>query len=358
MFMFVFFFLVIFLIIFSSSIRHKDGWKDSYTSIEQSHSVEGIFVILIFMGHVVRYFGSFNALDVPYVAVKNHLDQAVVSLFLFYSGFGMTQSLKKNGTVYLKKLPSKRVIPLLIKYDLLVLIYFIVRLFIGGMPDLRHILLSFTGWENLGNFGWYVFILLCLYTLFSISFFISHKTVSGHRALITGVILLTVLSVLFMLLLSFPGQRGRWFYDTILIFCFGSWYSVFKDKCDAFLESHTCYIITCVICMVLYAVSSYFRDLHFIIYELFVFCFTSAVLLITVKISIKSKALDFFGSLAFPMFMLQGLSFQIFTFFNLQAFPYLFFLLTFTVSLLLSIAFNKISGLFKPNNTKFSQIFS
>ena len=112
----------------------------------------------------------------------------------------------------------KRFLPLLIKYEIVTLIYLIVRLFIGDIPDTKNLILSFTGWENLGNFGWYIFVMLCLYILFCISFFISHKAASGRKALITGALILTVLSILFMLLLCFPGQRGKWFYDTILIF--------------------------------------------------------------------------------------------------------------------------------------------
>lgn len=344
--MILIFVVVILTVVFSSSIRPKDSWKDSYISIEQSRSIEGIFVILIFMGHVVRYFGSFNAFDMPYLAVINHLNQAVIAMFLFYSGFGMTQSLKIKGTDYLKKIPFKRFLPLLIKYEIITLIFLTVRLFIGIIPDTNNLLLSFTGWENLGNFGWYVFIMLCLYILFVISFFISHKATSGHKALITGALILTALSILFMLLLCFPGHRGKWFYDTILIFCVGSWYSIFKDKAEAFLDSDLRYIITGFICLALYAVTAYFRDLHFVLHELFLLCFTAAVILITVKINIKSKVLDFFGSLAFPMFMFQGLAFLVFSNLNIQSSPYLFVIITFSVSVIISILFKKISEVF------------
>ena len=344
--MILLFILDLLLVITSSSVRPKNGWKDSYISIEQSRSVEGIFVILIFMGHVVRYFGSFNALDMPYLAVKDHLDQAVVAMFLFYSGFGMTQSLKKKGTEYIKKIPMKRFLPLLIKYEIVTLIFLTVRLFIGSIPDTKNLILSFTGWENLGNFGWYIFVMLCLYILFGISFFISHKAATGNKALITGALILTALSILFMLLLCFPGHRGKWFYDTILIFCAGSWYSVFKDKAEAFLESGLRYIITCVICLALYAVTAYFRDLHFVLHELFMLCFTAAVILITVKLRIKGKVLDFFGSLAFPMFMFQGLTFLIFSSLNIRSSPYLFVILTFSASVLISFLYKKVSEVF------------
>ena len=344
--MILLFLLVLLLVIVSSSVRQKNGWKDSYISISQSHSIEGIFVLLIFMGHVVRYFVSFNALDIPFLAVKEHLDQAVVAMFLFYSGFGMTQSLKKKGADYLNKIPLKRFLPLLIKYEIVTLIFLTVRLFIGNIPDTKNLILSFTGWENLGNFGWYIFVMLCLYILFGISFFISHKAASGRKALITGALILTVLSILFMLLLCYKKKKKKWFYDTILIFCAGSWYSVFKDKAETFLESGLRYTITCVICLILYAVTAYFRDFHFVLHELFMLCFTAAVILITVKISIKGKILDFFGSLAFPMFMFQGLPFIVFSRFNIQSSPYLFVILTFSVSVILSFLYKKISEVF------------
>lgn len=349
---------VLLIVIFSSSIRPKDGWKDGYISKEQSRSVEGIFVILIFLGHVVMCFDSYYALDYPYLAVKVHLDQAVVAMFLFYSGFGMMQSLQKKGTDYLKKIPLKRFLPLLIKFEIATVIYLAVRMIIKDIPDKKTLILSFTGWESLGNYGWYIFVMLSLYVLFCLSFFISHKVHTGREALTFGALILTLFSIIFMLLMCSPGNRERWFYDTVIIFCLGAWYSIFKEKAEAFLSSNLRYMVTCIICLAVYVITSFsrvFRDMHYLIHELWMICFTIAVLLITVKISIKSKVLDFFGTLAFPMLMFQGLPFLIFSHLNLQSSPYLFVLLSFTVTVLLSFTFNKISEAFKRKDNKINQ---
>ena len=349
---------VLLIVIFSSSIRHKDGWKDGYISKEQSRSVEGIFVILIFLGHAVTCFNSNNVFDIYYLAVKVHLDQAVVAMFLFYSGFGMMQSLQKKGTDYLKKIPLKRFLPLLIKYQTVVLIYLAVRMILRETLDTKTVILSFIGWESLGNYGWYIFVMLSLYVLFCISFFISHKVDSGREALIFGAVILTLFSIIFMLLMCSPGNRERRFYDTYIIFCLGMWYSIFKEKAEAFLSSNLRYMVTCIICLSVYVVTSFsreFRDLHFFIHELWMICFTIAVLLLTVKISIKSKVLDFFGGLAFPMLMFQRLPFLIFSYLNLQSSPYLFVLLSLAVTVMLSFSFKKLSEAFKRKDDKLSK---
>lgn len=334
-------FLVIVLLITlaSSSIRNKDGWKDSYISKDQSRNIEGIFVILVFLGHVFWNFSYFSPLDVHYLSFWSHLNQAVVAMFIFYSGFGLTQSVKAKGMGYIKALPKKRIFPLIFKYWFSFLIFLLIRFLISNPPDPKTILLAFIGWEDIGN--WFVFILVSLYVIFDLSFFIAFKTGDGRFALLKGAAILTLLSLLFMVLLCFPWHRGKWFYDTVLIFSLGSWYSVAKGKIEHFLESNLRYILTLLVCVLCYILTTVFRDLHFFIHEIWMICFTLLIILITVKIRIKNKFLEFLGNLALPMLLFQFSSFTVFSYYMINTSPLLYVMLTFALTVLLSVLFDK-----------------
>ncbi len=336
--------IIVLVILSSLSIRNSDGWRDSYISINQSRNIEGIFVILIFMGHVFWNFNSFTPLDVHYLSFWSHLNQAVVAMFMFYSGFGLTQSVKTKGIGYLKALPKKRIFPLLFKYWISFFIFLMIRFLISNPPDPKTLLPAFIGWEDIGNYGWFVFVIVSLYVIFGLSFFIAFKTGNKRFVLLRGAVVLTALSLLYIVLLRFPGHRGKWVYDTVLIFSLGSWYSVTKEKCECFLESNLRYILALLVCVSCYILTAIFRDLLFLIHEIFMFCFTLIIILITIKIQIKSKILEFFGNLAFPMILFQGSSFAVFTHFKINTSPLLYVVLSFILTVLLSVLFDKAYG--------------
>ena len=46
--------------------------------------------------------------DTGYQMLRNYMGQSIVSLFLFYSGYGIYEAIKRKGTAYIKAMPVKR----------------------------------------------------------------------------------------------------------------------------------------------------------------------------------------------------------------------------------------------------------
>lgn len=343
--MILYFSIILIIVLLSSSFWPKDQWTNGYISMEQSNNVKGIFTLLIFLGHSASFIEVNGLLDTPYLMIISHLEQAVVVMYLFYSGYGMTESYKKRKTDYIRSLPSKRIVPLIFNFTLSIVLHIIMCFYLGVLPSVSQIILSFLGWISIGNYNWFVFVIISLYILFGLSFAFSSKIQSEKTALKTGALIMTVLSVALILLFRFPGKRPTYFYDTLLTFPLGIWFSIYKEKIDTYLSSRLRFLGAVVVCLLIYINAFMFRDMSFWIYEIWTVSATIIFLFITMKIKISSRILTFFGKLALPMLLLQGLPFNILSHLKVNDYPYLFVFLSFVISVLISVLFNKFTKL-------------
>lgn len=93
----IFFVLILLLLIFNKTEISKPGeFNKDYISPDGTLAIKGIFVALILLSHGKGYIELGGIYDEPYIALQNHLNQMVVAMFLFYSGYGMMESMKKK----------------------------------------------------------------------------------------------------------------------------------------------------------------------------------------------------------------------------------------------------------------------
>lgn len=81
-------------------IRFKgNGFVHNPLDIRVTHSINGIFIILVFCRHLFQYihpvFQELNILDGIGNKIDTHLYQLLVVSFLFFSGYGITVSAEK-----------------------------------------------------------------------------------------------------------------------------------------------------------------------------------------------------------------------------------------------------------------------
>ena len=95
----------------------------------------------------------------------------------------------KEGQAYVKQIPVRRVLNVLLQFECAMGLFLVYRYVSGAHYGWKKILLSLAGWESIGNSNWYVFCILWLYIFTFVSFRI-WKTNYG-RAVI-GVALLSL----------------------------------------------------------------------------------------------------------------------------------------------------------------------
>lgn len=160
--------------------------EDNYMEKEQCNGIKGIFIVLVFIRHVLQYITKAEAdlctlWDAPCLLVDHLLGQLIVALFLFYSGFGVMESFKQKGSSYVSSMPRKRIIGTLLNFDVAVLCFVLVDLCLGVEITWKQTILSFVAWDSVGNSNWYIFTILLCYTLSYGIFRLGLFNESGHR---------------------------------------------------------------------------------------------------------------------------------------------------------------------------------
>lgn len=312
--------------------------RDGYISVNQTTCINGLFTLFVFFSHAVTYINPDGAMDKPYLAFKSYMLQMVVVPFLFYSGYGIMESIKKKGVSYVKQIPVNRFLKVLVHFDIAVAIYLLVNLIYGKTFSIRHILLSLTGYESVGNSNWYIFAVLGLYAIVFVSFMLARK---NH---ILGVIFATILSIGFVyaqILL----KRGSWCYDTIILFPVGMIFSLMKDTIEKIINKHALIYPAAVIAAVAAYQFFYLRRSQGIeFYSMWAILFMALIVLFTMKVSISNKILEFFGSHVFSIYILQRLPMIVFSKVGFAAAnKYLFVVLCFIVTVILAILFDRMT---------------
>ena len=311
--------------------------NSDYISKSQTTAINGIFTLLVFLSHVSTYIKTDGSLDAPYTAFKAYMLQAVVVPFLFYSGYGIMESIKAKGTAYVKQIPLKRFLPVLLHFDIAVVLYLIVNLCFGKVFSLSHILLAFTGYNSVGNSNWYIFAVLGLYIITFVAFMLAKN---NH---ILGIALTTVFSVGFVFAQMLL-KRSSWCYDTVILFSVGMIFSAVKPFAEKIIAKHNLiYLLAVVSAVAAYSVFYKKRGAGIEFYSMWAILFMALIVLFTMKVKIANPILNFFGSHVFSIYILQRIPMIIFSRLGLAASnKYIFVVLCFALTLIMAVIFDKL----------------
>ena len=295
-------YLALLLLVVSSLRYNVNGYNEDYLAFGTTNAVKGIFILLVFISHVVPYI-----VDAGYVydgimgdlfwRLHSRVGQWIVAMFLFYSGYGIMESIKKKGEDYVALIPRKRILTVLLNFDIAVLVYVILAWLLANEMSIGKILLSFVGWESVGNSNWYIFVIILAYLITYVSFVCSkNKRISTY----------TVCSLLFLAMLVLSVFKGNWWYDTILCFGAGLLYYQHKVVAESFARKHYVLSLTIVLiaCVLFYNVPYWIRGLR---YNMFCIAFCLLNVLLTMKFRINSNLLIWFGKNLFPLYIYQRL---------------------------------------------------
>lgn len=342
------FFLLLFLLITLKSINictNENHFNTNYLSIENTNVIKGIFVILVIFSHSSQYITLDSVYDNPYSSFMKFMGQMIVSVFLFYSGYGIMESLKKKKFSYIKTIPTKRFLKVLINFDIAVLLYLVLNLILGTHYDIKTTILSFIGWENIGNSNWYILAVLVLYILTFISFF-PMKWWNDSKSLYIYAAFFTILSIGFVYFEMKMGKQS-YYYNTIILYALGIWYSLLKKYIEniTFKNDVIYSAISALLLLLLYL--SYDNRASFGIesYSLWAVCFTITLILFSMKISFNNTILSWFGTHIFSVYILQRIPMMILHYFGVtQNHKYFFIVLSIIATICLAHIFDNLTG--------------
>lgn len=337
------FFILILLLIISHSITASPSNKfvEDYISKKNTTAIKGIFVILIVFSHATQYINLSGPYDPPYVSLKSHLDQMVVSMFLFYSGYGIMESIYKKGFSYIKSFPVKRCLKVLINFDIAVLLYLLLNSLLGQSYSLETILFSMIGWKSVGNSNWYIFAVLVLY-IFTFAAFYLLKFRSSRLFYYYGTCILTFFS---LCLVYFEMKAGQptWCYNTIILYSMGCWYSLLKNKIEPFVQKNDyTYTFSVIVVLTIYMISFQYRwDYGIEGYTIWAIAFTALVLLFTMKFTCTGHILNWFGDHVFSIYMMQRIPMILLNYMGIsKSHKYMFIVMCFLITIFIAQIFD------------------
>lgn len=324
------------------SNKESNSYFSDYLSVNKTMSIKGIFIIVVFFAHFNSYVTYTLPIDVTYYKLFSLLGQRIVTLFLFYSGYGVMESIKKKKMSYVKRIPVQRFLGTLFRFDIAIILFLIVNIVLKREFTIPQLLLSFVGWDSLDNSNWYIFAILIAYLITYISFMICRDKGNYYPA----ALLVTIGAVVYVYILAhFELKQGYWF-NTMILYPCGIWYSLLKDKIDKIVNKN---FMVWLCAFVLAIVGEYltfkYASVSFAIYSASMILFAAVVILFTMRFSIDNKVLRWCGKHLFGLYILQRIPMILFSELGLASYNiYLYFAVCFVSSVILAWLFEKYIG--------------
>ncbi len=318
--------------------KKQNEFYDDYTSKSNSTAINGLFTLWVFLSHVCTYIEMNGPLDEAYLSFKSYHSQLVVVPFLFYSGFGIMESIKKKGFSYVKAIPKNRFLKVLLHFDIAVIMFIFVNLIFGKTFPIKRILLSLIGYSAVGNSNWYIFATLGLYLTAFAAFFVFRKI--SFKANFLGAVLASVLAVAFVYW-QIIMKRPSYCYDTIIVFSAGMLFSMLKKYIDKIvMKSDWIFYLSLAGVFLVYNVFYLKRKSGVEYHSIWAILFMVLILLATMKIKIGNNILEFFGSHVFSIYILQRIPMIVFSNLGLTEHKYIFVSCCFVVTIAMAVIFD------------------
>lgn len=273
--------------------------KDGCLSRNSTDAVKGFFILVVFARHIFPYIAGIKEdlgyLDQMYCSIDQLVRQLLVVMFLFYSGYGVTESIASKGKTYINAIPKKRILTTLLNFSVAVCVFIGLASALGKDLTVEQCLLSLIGWESVGNSNWYIFCILICYAATYIAF----KASTNSRG---ALILLSLLSCTYLLVIQH--FRGEYWVDTVFAYTAGVAFSLYKNKITTLLEHkyRLCLSAFFSLFVIFYLIP--YRHLY-IADNICAIFFALTILCITMRVRIQNRHLCWLGKNLFPLYIYQ-----------------------------------------------------
>lgn len=332
----VFFWLIILLAVYDAKIS-REGCFPDYISQRSIQPIKGIFILLVFISHFVQYVELNGPWDASYFEVRRFLGQLVVVPFLFYSGYGMAESIRVKGMDYVRTMPSKRISKVLFQFGIAVILFLLLQFARGVRYDWLHTILAFTGWLSVGNSNWYIFAIVCMYLITWISYSVFRK---GKLA---PLLCATVLLCGYIVVMKLVKDQELWC-NTVLAYLGGMWFAAYREQFEkiVFSRDRDYYIYLALTFAAFLFARQYWSKL--VVYGITSVLFALLIVLITAKFKITNRFLAYCGEHLFSLFILQRIPMIALNGRAIEQYPALFLIVCLVLTFLMSMVFDDLTA--------------
>lgn len=293
--------LIILLLVCFNGIRFgKSHAFEGYISKDRTNAIKGIFILLVFLSHIKVYIINagyeFKEIgDSVFFSIIRHIGQLMVVMFLFYSGYGVMESIRRKGLDYMKAMPKHRILNTLLNFDVAVCVFLIVDLLIGKEISVCQLLLSLVTWDDIGNSNWYIFAILLCYL---VTYIAARITKDEKIILRVAFFTLTIVAI------GLHFVKESWWYNTLWAYPTGIYYSCYKEKIETFVTSKYLWSVSilfvafCLVYIMPYEAAGFRTNILSVLFALL-------VVMLTMRVKIYNSYLRWCGEKLFPLYIYQ-----------------------------------------------------
>lgn len=280
-------------------------------SKDVSMCLKGAFAVLVLLHHFQQRADFIAQSHIG--VIFRLLGFLSVSVFLFFSGYGLILSYKKKAELYLKSFLKSRLIPFYCIYVFLVFLSAVKNVIIGTPIRFTDILYSLVLVKNVITYGWYLQAILIFYIAFYIIFCMIKDKNKAFWLLFSFV-------VAYMLVRHFTNAEPALYIST-LSFVSGMIFAKYPEKIQSLFKNYKLTFFVSAVAFGVVMASGLLNANRHTKYTLYIIAsvlFTLSILTLTEFLCninrkiIVNRFMQKLGSISLEIYVAQGFFFDIF----------------------------------------------
>jgi membrane-bound acyltransferase YfiQ involved in biofilm formation len=323
--------IVPFLLFFKSKIFKLNTYNEGYLAKDNTDVLKGLSVVIIIITHLFL-FSANNGIIITFFLKLGYLS---VAIFLFVSGYGLMFRFAQKKDEYFKGYFKNKILKLyLIFFSANIVCTLLRNIFFNtkyGITDIikSSLLMNFSDGREL----WFVSAILYFYIAFYIAFKFFDKNVS---------ILIMFICLGIWIIGNKFLHHGTWFYNTAICFPLGNIIAKYNEQIFKIAKKYYLLFLTItgllfILCAFLYIRGEDIQQ--FIVPPVF----NITMLLLLMKVSLKSRFFRFMNEISFDFYLLQIIILNV-VFQTKNEISSVYFLIAFTITVIVSKILNMFVG--------------
>lgn len=293
----------IIILIGVKKVKKSKNLNDNYFNQTQTSILKGISILLIVVHHL-----TIRLINPNFMKPFLNVGFLGVAIFFFISGYGLISSYLKDEN-HLNNFFSKRVARVYIPFMVTNIFIGITSILIFDESySITEIFLTSIFLKNItsGQVFWYINATILFYIVF-------YLTLKFLKTTTKAIIIMFIYSIIYIFVCRIQ-EMGIYWYNTALAFPFGVLVAYKKEKILYIIKTYynKLFIIFLIGFVIIFLISFEESKNKFIFDTISSILFIFLVMLLNYKLNIKSKLLDFIGSISFEIYLVHQFIIDIF----------------------------------------------
>lgn len=275
-------------------LRKKGEMNENYLSLQTGNVLKGLFAVVVVFHHLSQE--TTGGLLLPQFGYVGYL---AVSVFFFLSGYGLQKS-NMASVHYKDRFLQKRLPKILLPYLAMTLLYWLYIAVGGTVYSVASVLRAIGKGDPIVSYSWYVICICYFYVAFWLFMLICGKW-PGLMVLCTGIWCAAYAIICKQL------NYGSWWFNSSHLLVLGVFWAAFEPQILCFVKKHYSLLLplAVLISLITFAASAE-NMINLPLVMASAVAFVLSVLLLLLKIDLRSCIFSFLGKISLEIYLLHG----------------------------------------------------